>query len=135
MIGFSYASSSTYLCNLDQDYSVERHNLVERDKEYIIHEFGINLPDKFMLKKFDDYVILKDMPNGKKTKLTSYLKNHSINKNTHYLGNNFTDDKMFPLDLLFAELKDINLFTARLIDLHSSVAINFGFYNCTQVDF
>ncbi|MDA9171472.1 hypothetical protein N9O69_05275 [Alphaproteobacteria bacterium] len=51
MIGFSYASSSTYLCNLDQDYSVERHNLVEKDKEYIIHEFGINLPDKFMLKK------------------------------------------------------------------------------------
>ena len=46
-------------------------------------------------------------------------------------GNGFTDDKMFPMDLLFSE----RLLTARLVDLHSVAAINFGFYTCTKVDF
>ena len=63
LISKSFASSSTYLCDLAKSTDVIWNG---KSGEYIIDDIDSSFIKQFMLKKFDDYVILKRMANGKK---------------------------------------------------------------------
>jgi len=127
MIGFSYASSSTYLCEYIDGYIIEPKNIVD---------YPIGIPkDKFLVRKYDDYVIIKD--GTRKTKLTFYRKDRTSNKDIisrNYSGNHYMGDDSTLDFSIFINLQT-SLIQARLIDLAGTHQISFGFYKCSNVDF
>ena len=119
----AFASNSTYSCEIQKGYGVS-------EKE-VNDEFAINISDTFFIKKFENYVLIQNK-NGQTVRLNNYLTN---NKDYYYIGNNFSNNPEFPVELLLRIDKSKKQIYARMIDLHSPFELNFGFFDCVLVDF
>ena len=91
---FSYSANSTYSCEYNKGFNFSQNEITNMGSFLI--------PRKFLIKKFNDHVKIKDALDEKKTKLIQYRK-HRTNSQSE-LANSYAGKHYFTSDV------DMNLF-------------------------
>ena len=126
MINFSYSSNSTYLCEIKKPYLIGSDGIIE-----ILYM----LPKRFLAKKNETFIIIKMNRN---IKLELYRNNRTNAKtlfSSSYSTSLQTNNEDIEWDLQLLEDFATDSHIAKLTNLSGVSEINFGFYQCTNVDF
>ena len=127
MTSNSFSSNLTYLCAYTVGYSVEPNNVID---------YPVSIPKKtFLVKMFENSVVIKPTNSSYKTTLKLYRKTNTTSKNiiaNHYSGNHYISDDI-TLDFSIFINPNLPLIRARLVNLSGTSEINFGFYVCAQL--
>ena len=125
---FSNSANSTYSCEYNKGF-----NFTENE---ITNVGSFLIPRKFLIKKFNDHVTIKNALSEKKTKLIQYRKHRTDSESE--LANSYAGIHYFTSDV------DMNLFLFEKLETKSYMAriviplgmeLSFATYKCYNIDF